>query len=140
MKRLESMLELFMKITAGVVIVTTIFIAVFWGEYSEVRGDILWQILLVAAVCTLGSLILPIEGGKEVSKQSMLVRMILYYIYINIAVLVLGLQFMWYTLEEWKQVLGMIVAIAAVFLGIEAMSYHSQSRVADRMNEKLRER
>ena len=74
---------LFFGITTGIVLVTAVYIGVFWGSGSEIEVNILWQILIVSALCTLGSLLIPCEAEKEVSKRSMFVRMILYFIYVN---------------------------------------------------------
>lgn len=140
MRIIESMIELFMRITTGILLVAAIFITVFWGWDNKLNVMILWQILLVAVVCTMGSLLFLLGNGKELSKKAMLGRMILYYIYINVAVLALGWYFEWYTLNNWQQVLGMVVAIAVVFFAVEIISYRAENRMAQRMNERLRER
>ncbi len=140
MKRLASMVDLFEKIVVGVTVVTAIYIPVFYGWKTHVGVHILWQILGLSLVCALGSVILPLEDGREVSRKSMLVRTILYYIYINVVVLGLGLLFDWFTFQNMPQVLGMGISIAAVFLAVYFFSYCAQCREAERMNEKLRER
>lgn len=140
MKRMGFMMDLFEKIVVGVTLVTAIYIPVFYGWDTQVHFGILWQILGLSAVCTLGSVILPLEEGREVSKVSILVRTVLYYLYINVVVLGLGFWFDWFTFRNIPQVLGMGVAIAAVFLAVYFFSYCAQCREAERMNEKLRER
>lgn len=140
MKRLGFMMDLFEKIAVGVTLVTAIYIPVFYGWDTQVHFGILWQILGLSVVCTLGSVILPMEDGKEVSKISMLVRTVLYYLYISVVVLGLGFLFDWFTFRNVPQVLGMLIAIAAVFLAVYFFSYCAQCREAKRMNEKLRER
>lgn len=140
MKRLGFMMDLFEKIGVCVMFVTAIYISIFYGWDTQVHFGILWQILGLSAVCTLGSVILPLEEGREVSKVSILVRTVLYYLYINVVVLGLGFWFDWFTFRNIPQVLGMGVAIAAVFLAVYFFSYCAQCREAERMNEKLRER
>lgn len=140
MKRLGFMVDLFEKIAVCVTVVTAIYIPVFYGWDTQVHFGILWQILGLSMVCTLGSIILPLEDGKEVSKMSMLVRTALYYLYINVVVLGLGFWFDWFTFRNIPQVFGMGVAIAVVFLAVYFFSYCAQCREAQRMNEKLRER
>lgn len=140
MKRLKSMLVLFEKVTVGIVFVTAVYIPVFYGWDTEIYADILWQILFLSAVCALGSMILPLEGEKEVSGKSMLIRTVLYYIFINVVVLGLGFFYGWFTFRNGWQVLGMELAIAFVYGAIWLFSYWSQYREAERMNQKLRER
>lgn len=140
MKRLAFMMDLFERIVVGVTVVTATYIPVFYGWQTQIEVNILWQILGLSIVCTLGSVILPLEDGREVSKTSMLVRTILYYLYINVVVLGLGFLFEWFTFRNMPQVLGMEIAIAAVFLAVYFFSYCAQCREAERMNEKLRER
>lgn len=140
MKRLESMLVLFEKITVGIVFVTAIYIPVFYGWDDEIYADILWQILFLSAVCALGSIILPLEGEKELSRKALLIRIILYYIYVNAVVLGLGFLYRWFTFRNGLQVLGMELAIAFVFGMIWLIVYWSQCQEAKRMNQKLKER
>lgn len=70
----------------------------------------------------------------------MLMRTILYYAYINLAVLGLGFLFGWFSFRNGLQVLGMELAIVFVFLGVYLISYWMQCQEAKRMNEKLKER
>jgi hypothetical protein len=140
MKRLQSMISFFEKITAGILFVTAIYIPVFYGWDVAIYADILWEILLLSAVCTLGSILLPLEGEKEISRYAMMMRTILYYAYINLAVLGLGFLFGWFSFRNGLQVLGMELAIVFVFLGVYLISYWMQCQEAKRMNEKLKER
>ena len=140
MKRLEFMVAMFEKITAGVLFVTAVYIPIFYGWDLELHADILWQILFLSAVCALGCVILPLEGEREVSRNAMLIRTILYYIYINVVVLGLGFLFGWFTFRNGLQVLGMELGIAFVYIAVYLICYWSQCREAKRMNEKLKER
>lgn len=139
-KRFEDMISLFMRITTGVLFVAAAYITVFYGWEVELGVEILWQILIVSALCTLGSIILPMEGEKEVSKCSLLVYMILYYLYNNAAVLFCGVRFEWFSFRDRGQVLGMLAAIAFVFVVVAAITYWVQYQVAKKMNQKLKER
>lgn len=142
MKRLESMVSVFEKVTAGILFVAAVFISVFYGWDIELSVSILWQILFLSAVCALGSIILPLEGEKEkeVSRTAMLVRTILYFIYVNVVVLGFGFLFQWFTFDNGWQVLGMELAILFVFVAVALIFYWSQCLEARRMNEKLKKR
>lgn len=140
LKRLEYMISIFTKITTGVVFATAVFIQIFYGGDVRIGVEVLWQDLIVSAVCTLPVLLIPIEGEREVSKISMLIRMLLYYCFVNVVVLSLGVYFSWFVLSDWKQVLGMEAAIAVVFAFVMAVSYWAEYRTAERMNQKLKGR
>ena len=140
MKRLKAMAELFQKITAGVLFVTAVYIPVFYGWDLELGPELLWQIMALSAVCTLGSVILPLEGEQEVARTSMLIRFILYYAYINGVVLAMGDCFEWFSFDNGKQVFGMLLAIAFVYLAVACITYWMEYREAEKMNQKLKER
>lgn len=140
LKRLECMMAMFTKITTGVVFVTAVFIQIFYGGDVELGVEILWQDLIVSAVCTLPTLIIPLENEREVSKYSMLIRMLLCYFLINIVVFLLGSYFSWFVLNDWKQVIGMVVTIAFVFVFVMMVSYWAEYQVTERMNQKLKGR
>lgn len=140
MKRLQSMVSFFEKITAGILFVTAIYIPIFYGWDLVIYADILWQILFLSAVCTLGSVLIPLEGEKEISRYAMLARTILYFAYINVAVLGLGFLFGWFSFRNGLQVLGMELAIVFVFFVVYLISYWTQCQEAKRMNEKLKDR
>ncbi|POP31483.1 DUF3021 domain-containing protein [Lactonifactor longoviformis] len=139
-KRMQDMLAMFFRITTGIVFVTAVYIGIFWGSGSEIGVNILWQILMVSALCTLGSLLLPCGAEKEVSKRGMLVRMILYFIYVNAVVLGCGLWFAWFSPSKPHMLAGMEVCIIGVFAIVTSVSYFSAYRMAEQMNRKLRER
>ncbi len=136
-KRLRGVLSLFTKITTLVVIVTAIYIMIFWGEGTVLGVKILWQIIFVSGICALGFLILPDSEQKEVSKASMLLRYIALFIYVNIVVMGSGIYFEWFYISNWKMILGMLACIVIVFVIISSVSYFVDNKLAEKMNEKL---
>lgn len=137
LKRLEAMTSLFVKITTGILFVAAVYISVFYGWEEELQVKILWQILALALICTLGSFVLPVDGEREISRKSMLIRIVIYYVYVNVVVLFCGFSFQWFSFHNLKQVLGMIVAIAFVYLAIAIFSSWLGYREAEQMNRKL---
>ena len=140
LKRLEMMVSLFVKITTGILFVSASYISAFFGWEEELHVEILWQILALALACTLGSLALPVDGEQEVSRKSMLARMVAYYVYVNLVVLFCGFSFGWFSFHNLKQVLGMVAAIAFVYLLVGILSFWQGCREAQRMNQKLEKR
>ncbi len=136
-KRLDAMASLFVKITTGILFAAAMFITVFYGWELELHVDILWQILVLAFICTLGSLVIPVDGQREVSRRTMLLRIAVYYAYVNAAVLFGGFLFGWFSFHNLKQVLGMVAAVAAVYLGVLICSSWLEYREAEQINKKL---
>ena len=137
LKRREAMLSLFVKITTGILFVTALYITVYYGRELNLQVEILWQILGLSLICTLGSLVIPADGEREVSGKSMLVRILLYYVYVDIVVLFSGFRFGWFSFGSLKQVLGMVGAVAFVYLGVLLLSFWKEYREAERLNRKL---
>ncbi len=138
-QRIHNVLDIFFKVTTGIVIVSAIYILLFWGAQTKFPLAPFWgQILITAALCSLVGLIG--EPEHELSKLAMLLRIIACYVYENIVVLGCGVGFHWFYLSNWKMLLGMVVAIAVVFFGIVGLCYRSDYKTAQKMNEKLMER
>lgn len=138
-RRLHITMELFFKITTGITFVSMAFIACFWGMDAQLEiAPFLGQILITAALCSLVTLFADYE--QEMSKKSMLLHTIGNYIYENIVVLGCGIKFQWFYLNDWKMLLGMVIAVAVVYFGVMALSMERDYKTAQKMNEKLRER
>lgn len=140
LKRLKFMFALFDKIVVGILFVTAVYIPVFYGWKTVLYPKILWDILILSVICMLGSILLPLEGEKELSRNSLLFRNILYFIYINVVVLCFGVLVEWFSFRNWRQLLGMLAAIAFVYVAVMVISYWLESREAQRLNQKLKER
>lgn len=136
-KRLRGILSLFTKITTMVIIVTAVYIMIFWGKDTVLGVEILWQIILVSGICSIGCLVLPDSEQKEVSKVSLLLRHIALFIYVNIVVMGSGIYFEWFYLSNWRMILGMLACIAVVFVTITSISYIVDNRLAEKMNQRL---
>ena len=136
-KKLRGMLSLFTKITTLVVIITALYIMIFWGEGTVLGVEILWQIIIVSGICSLGFFILPDSEQKEVSKRSMLFRNAALFLYVNIVVMGNGIYFEWFYPSNWKMILGMFACIVIVFVIITSVGYFVDNRLAEKLNEKL---
>lgn len=136
---LHYLWNVFSWIVTGVTCVTAIYIIVFWGTDVKLGVEILWQILLVSAICALGSLLLYNEK-REFSKKEMMFRYFLTFAYVNIIVLTCGFYFQWFYLSNWKMVAGMELCIIAVFGVTMGIGVLAAQKEADTMNKKLKER
>lgn len=134
MKKLKDLLFIFVCVTTCVVFVTAVYITIFWtGASLEV--DILWEILMISFLTSLGVYFYP---EKEVSSKAIIIGGILHYIYSNIVVLGSGIWFGWFYADNFAMVLGMVLAIAAVFLLVSAVEWNRTKRMAVLMNERLK--
>lgn len=133
MKRLKNAASMFTGITTGVVIAATVFISLY-GKFGEVSANILWQALVCAFLCALGSLIYP---QREVSKREMCVLTGINYILVNLIVLGCGFWFDWFSAEQIGRVVTMIILITAVFASVWISSFYRQKKLADELNKRL---
>ena len=78
MNKIKILANIFSKITVCVLLASAIYITVMCGLDAQISVRILWQILLVSAVCSIPILMYPDEEGKELSKQGMIARQIIY--------------------------------------------------------------
>ena len=131
MNKIKILANIFSKITVCVLLASAIYITVMCGLDAQISVRILWQILLVSAVCSIPILMYPDEEGKELSKQGM--------IYINCAVLGLGRAFGWFYFNKAKMVVLMEVLIIGVYVMVNLIVYVNDHMVAESMNQKLKE-
>ena len=85
-EKLKMLMDIFGKVTFGVLIAAAVFISVFGGFDAQISVKILWQILAVSAVCSVPVLMFDSDATKELSKKGMFVRQLFYFIFVNIVV------------------------------------------------------
>lgn len=134
MKRLKSLLFVFVCVTTCVVFVTAAYITVFWPKAS-LEVDILWEVLIISFLTSLGVYFYP---GEKASSKTVAACYVLHYIYVNIVVLGCGSWFEWFYIDDLAMVLGMVFAIAAVFFLVSAAEWNRTKRMAALMNECLK--
>ena len=139
-EKMKLLLDIFGKITAGVLMAAAANITIFWGTEAKISAMILWQVLIVSAVCSVPVLLFAADNGKELSKRGMFVRQLLYFLFVNVVVLGLGSLFDWFEFRNVSMVLVMEAMIIAVYALVNVVSYLSDRAAAQNMNEKLQER
>lgn len=137
-EKMKLLLDIFGKITAGVLMAAAAYITIFWGTEAKISAMILWQVLIVSAVCSVPVLLFAADNGKELSKRGMFVRQLLYFLFVNVVVLWLGRRFEWFEFRNLGMVAVMEVLIIAVYALVNLVSYLSERSVAQNMNERLR--
>ena len=109
------------------------------GLDAQISVRILWQIIIVSAVCAVPILMYQTKNEKELSKKGMIVRQIIYFVYVNIAVLGLGRVFGWFYFEKPEMVVFMEGFIIGVYVIVNLVVYMNDRIAADSMNRKLSE-
>lgn len=137
-EKMKLLLDIFGKITAGVLMAAAAYITIFWGTEAKISAMILWQVLIVSAVCSVPILLFAADNGKELSKRGMFVRQLLYFLFVNVVVLGLGRRFEWFEFRNLGMVAVMEALIIAVYALVNLVSYLSERSVAQDMNERLR--
>ena len=137
--KIKVLIDLYAKITLGVLFAAAFYISVLWGQDAQISVRILWQILMVSAVCTVPILMFPTDGERELSKNGMLIRRIIYFAFVNCAVLGLGWLFGWFYIEKPETVLLMECMIIVVYVLVNVVCYINDNVAARNMNKKLEE-
>lgn len=68
-EKLKMLMDIFGKVTFGVLIAATVFISVFGGFDAQISVKILWQILAVSAVCSVPILMFDSDASRELTKK-----------------------------------------------------------------------
>lgn len=124
----------------------TLLVSAFWVFLNTVLNGrdiltekmdflILPQILLVGILAGAGSVL--ILEKDEMSVREAIIRQVIHLIYICAVVLGLGAWFDWYTVSVMGVVL-MLFSVAAVYVLTYFIDYHQSKKLADRLNEKLK--
>ena len=136
MEKLKILVDIFAKIAVCVLFASAIYISSFWGLEATISVQILWQIIIVSAMPIL---MYPVNGEKELSKKGMIVRQIIYFAFVNCAVLGFGRAFGWFYFKNPDMVAFMEILIVAVYAVMNLAAYMKDRRVADDMNRNLAE-
>lgn len=137
--KIKNLINVFSKITICVLFASAMYITAFWGWNAQISVQILWQILVVSAVCSIPILMYSGNGERELSKKGMIVRQILYFIYVNIAVLGLGRLFEWFYFKNMKMLAFMEALIVFVYVAVNLIIYINDRMVAENLNRRLKE-
>ncbi|MBD5478040.1 MAG: DUF3021 domain-containing protein [Lachnospiraceae bacterium] len=134
MKKIADMFNTFVYVVTAVVFGSAVYITIFWGD-STLGVKLLWEILLVSFLCSLGTLIYP---EKTVSKKVIWLLRTLHYVLVNVVVLGCGIWFEWFYADNLLMVLGMLFLIAVIFVTASFILWKRAAHTAELMNERLK--
>ena len=135
-KRVVELLLTFCMVTTGSVLVCAVYNKIFWPGDVSLDGDILWQLLALAFLCSAGNFLHPY---KEISRRRALMEKVLHYLYINIVVLCCGYGFGWIDKDNVSMLLVMLLGILLVFAVVSFVVWRLHARESENLNRKLRE-
>lgn len=135
-KRMMELLLTFCMVTTGSVFVCAVYNKVFWPQGTFLESDILWQLLALALVCSLGNFIHPY---REISRKRAVVNKVLHYLYINVVVIGSGYLFAWMDIGNLLMLAVMFLGILAVFAAVSFVIWRLHTRESENLNRKLRE-
>ena len=135
-KRMMELLLTFCMVTTGSVFVCAVYNKVFWPQGTFLESDILWQLLALAFVCSLGNFI---HSYREISRRRAVFNKGLHYVYINVVVLGCGYWFEWMDIENISMLAVMMLGILVVFAGVSYVIWKLHARESENLNRKLRE-
>lgn len=135
-KRMAELLLTFCMVTTGSVLVCAVYNKIFWPKEVYLDGDILWQLLALAFLCSMGNFIHPYE---EISRRRVLLDKLLHYLYINIVVLCCGYGFGWIDQDNIPMLMVMLLGILLVFAVVSFVIWRLHARESENLNRKLRE-
>lgn len=134
LERIKGMLKTFAWVTTLVTFGTSIFIFIFFGVDDSLSVRLLWEILSVSFLTSLGNFFYPF---KEVSPRRIKMITFIQYLYINVVVLVCGYIFGWFDIHNVPMLLAMIFMIALIFFIVTRIIDCHNEKLAMSLNERL---
>lgn len=135
-KRIVELLLTFCMVTTGSVFVCAVYNKIFWPHDTLLSADILWQLLALAFMCSLGNFIHPY---REISRRWALAGMGMHYLYINAVVLGCGYGFGWMDKGNALMLIVMVLGILFVFVVVFFVICRLHTKESENLNRKLRE-
>lgn len=135
-KRMVELLLTFCMVTTGSVFVCAVYNEVFWPGDRYLDGDILWQLLALAFLCSIGNFIHPY---REISRRRATINKGLHYLYINAVVLGSGYWFKWMNIDNLFMLAVMLLGILTVFAVVSFVIWRVHKEESESLNRKLKE-
>lgn len=134
MGKLKTFFDVFTTVTTCVVFGVGVYCGVFFPRI-QFGMEMMWQILLVSLLTSVGTLMYTDELSKKITK----IQCVLHYLLVNIIVVVCGIRFDWFNTDDLAQIIGMLILIAVIFLAVSIVSWKKVMKEADLMNKRLAE-
>ncbi len=132
---IKVMMKTFFIATTGIVVSAAVFCSVF-SKGTTLGVSILWQILILAGLTTLPSLLM--YSPRELTKRALLVRQVLHMILLVIILFYLGYRWDWITISKPMQWVLYLFLIAVVYLAVKVLAFQKDKKLADQLNTGLK--
>lgn len=133
----KKMFYSFFVITTGVVVSMYVFCLIFYPDVSFSLADI-GKILLMALASELPYIIFL--SRKELSREQMLIRYIIYGPVLFAILLFLAHIWDWVDIRKAAEVIVFFVLVAGVYIGVLSITAYRDKKLADKLNDSLKER
>jgi len=135
LNKVKVFFHTYVCVVTGVLFATAFFITFFMPK-EELEVSLLWQILFVSLLCSVGGLI---HSEKSISRKKKALLVFLHYVEVNAVVLGFGMYFSWFSIEYLPHVIGMLLMINVIFLGVSVVEWKRAAKEAKLMNGRLAE-
>lgn len=134
-RKCKSIMNTFCMVTTCVVLAVALFTTVI-NPTDEIPTVTLWQIPVISALTSLGTLFYPWDRGM--GKVEIVVRTGLHYVLVLLLVLWAGWWFQWYGMTI-KNILCMTAVITVIFAVVSVSARARAAWDAKQMNERLQD-
>lgn len=135
MEYIKGIIKTFIYVLGGIVISAATFITIVIPE-AQLNVYLLWQIISMAAVCSLGSFIY--YSKREYSKKQMKIRIAAHYLYINLVVLGGAILWGWMDTGVIMEIIFLMILIAVVYIAVCLVMFQKEEKIAENLNQRLR--
>lgn len=128
---INVMVKSFFIITVGILVSVAVFCSAFFRN-ATFEVNIFWQILLLAMLTTLPSLVF--YSPKELSKKGWLVRQGIHLVVLTGILFYLGYIWGWVAMGKPIQIALYLFLIIVVYSAVKLLVFHNDKKAADELN------
>ena len=138
MTSVARLVNMFCVISTGIFLCSGIYCYACCGADVELHLSYIFGVFLIAFISSV--LYIPFLKEDEFSKGKLIALRILYFLIINILVLVVGYKLDWFIFGNIKMLVGMELAVVAVFSIVFLVEYLRSLQEAKKMNLQIANR
>ncbi len=138
MNSVARIVNMFCVISTGIFLCSGIYCYACCGADVELHLSYIFGVFLIAFISSI--LYIPFLKEDEFSKGKLIALRILYFLIINILVLVVGYKLDWFIFGNIKMLVGMELAVVAVFSIVFLVEYLRSLQEAKKMNLQIANR
>ncbi|HBP09471.1 MULTISPECIES: DUF3021 family protein [unclassified Treponema] len=138
MNSVARIVNMFCVISTGIFLCSGIYCYACCGADVELHLSYIFGVFLIAFISSV--LYIPFLKEDEFSKGKLIALRILYFLIINILVLVVGYKLDWFIFGNIKMLVGMELAVVAVFSIVFLVEYLRSLQEAKKMNLQIANR